>query len=84
MQCRVMGLASKKESTILLEIKDQDQSLMQLLINNNYPISSSCFGEGVCKKCFVLDELDSEVISCQITTLEYVEKHGEKIKITYL
>lgn len=30
---------------------EPDKNLMDLLIENNLPVASSCLGEGICSKC---------------------------------
>ena len=82
MQLKLIGLASSKEYQF--DVSDSKQSLMDLLINNGYPVASSCNGEGICKKCFILDKQDVELISCQISTESFYKNHGEEIKVTYL
>jgi hypothetical protein len=60
---KLMGQASGK-NTKFEKIQDDERnlSLMDYLRKQNIPIASACYGEGVCKKCIVNDEL----LSCQI------------------
>jgi ferredoxin, 2Fe-2S len=47
-----MFKVSVPRKNIILEA-DPNKNLMDLLIENNLPVASSCLGEGICSKCVV-------------------------------
>lgn len=79
MQITVVGLASKKSLTLKVTQNDLTLKLMDFLIQNNIPISSSCSGEGVCKKCVV----NINLLSCSLTVEKFL-KFENKVEIGYL
>lgn len=80
----ILGLASNtlvKELTIQTE--DFDLTVMEYLRANNIPVASSCYGEGICRKCVVkLGEI--EELSCLISVKKLLEKKITTISISYL
>ena len=46
------------------------KNLMDALIENDLPVASSCHGEGVCSKCFVVVSPKGEHTDLEIKTLE--------------
>jgi hypothetical protein len=75
----VQGLASQKESSLIVTVDDLTLSLIDFLIKNQIPVASSCSGEGICKKCVI----NEEILSCQITVKEFLLKKIN-VKINYL
>jgi len=67
-----------------IDIKDyRGKSLLELLRLNSIPIASSCYGEGICKKCVINDG----IISCQIFVKDFIKDskiHNNIIIIDYL
>jgi ferredoxin, 2Fe-2S len=47
-----MFKVSVPQKNIILEANN-NKNLMDLLIENNLPVASSCLGEGLCSKCVV-------------------------------
>ena len=78
---KVLGVASNKE---LLEINPNENELNMNLMNflraHNIPIASSCYGEGVCRKCVI----NKNILSCQLSVKEFINKKNQVIEITYL
>ena len=81
MQITILGNASKKKNT-LKDISEEELqcSLLIFLTKRGLPISHSCRGEQVCKKCII----NSDLLSCSITTAQYIKTYGNKINIGYL
>lgn len=82
----VIGKASgkiilKKE----IEPENEKTNLMELLRFNGINIASSCFGEGICKKCLVFIN-DKEVTSCQKSLSDFTETEDKNmiIEVSYL
>lgn len=81
MQLKIKGLSSGKEVTIVIdERKDDRKNLLELLREHNFPIASSCRGEGICKLCVV----NKKTLSCQISTREFLKGFGDIVEISYL
>lgn len=82
MDLKVYGNASGKTIACITinETSDVGLSIMDLLINNNITIASSCHGEGKCHKCLV----NNDVVSCQISVIHFIEKFGTTVDINYL
>ncbi len=57
---------------------------MDDLIATGVPIASSCSGELICKKCQVLTQGEACVLSCSLTTKQYIESFGNEIIVNYL
>jgi Na+-transporting NADH:ubiquinone oxidoreductase subunit NqrF len=79
----IFGSASK--STIkTLNITNQTSlniSLLELLQKEGIPVASSCFGNGVCNKCLI----NNNLMSCQITLEKFLEESPNHIIcISYL
>ena len=49
---------------------DSGKNLMDALIENGLPVASSCHGEGICSKCFVVISPKGEHTNLEIKTLE--------------
>lgn len=80
----VLGLASSREvARILPTIEELELTLMEFLRAHKVPVASSCFGEGVCRKCVVKSD-DVEFLSCLITVKTFLLEHGTIITISYL
>lgn len=58
----VYAQASKKEHIHHLSKKDKEMDALKWLQKNDYPIASSCDGEGICKKCIINENL----LACQV------------------
>jgi Na+-transporting NADH:ubiquinone oxidoreductase subunit NqrF len=69
--------ASKKKVTLTANSFQKEESLMDFLHQQNYPITSSCRGLGICKKCLV----NESQLSCQI---KLKDCHNKEFKISYL
>lgn len=81
----VFGQASQKEiKSIKISPKDLNSNLMELLINNEIPVASSCNGEGVCLKCILMAN-GEKVLSCQADVSDILKEHDSVIVlISYL
>jgi Na+-transporting NADH:ubiquinone oxidoreductase subunit NqrF len=80
---KIQGDSSKKLIQEISMNSSDDTSLMDLLRENNIPIASSCYGDGVCKKCTV----SNDIISCQIKVRDFIKlsvKYNDIITISYL
>ncbi len=56
---------------------------MEYLRRENIPVASSCYGEGICKKC-VVKLGDVEELSCLISVKKLLEMKITTISISYL
>ena len=81
----VYGRASQKEiKTIQLNSNNLNLNLMELLINNEIPVASSCNGEGACMKC-ILTVNGEKVLSCQVDVLDILKDNNSvTVLISYL
>ena len=77
------GLASRSRQEISFQEKEKTISLMDFLRLKSVSIASSCYGEGVCKKC-VLKINNEEKLSCQIPMSFFTEESPYIIEIDYL
>lgn len=84
----VMGEASK---TIVKELhfdnisNIEGQGLMGFLRAHKIPVASSCYGDGVCRRCKITLEDQTEVLSCMTTLHElFHDKQKATISISYL
>ena len=76
---KIYGSASKKLlMTHKLTLKDLEGNLMGFLRNLNFPIASSCQGDGVCRLCVV----NEKVISCQVLVKDLPENEEGRRKVT--
>jgi len=80
----IIGLASNSlVKKIEIKSEDLNLTLMEYLRRENIPIASSCYGEGICKKCVVkLGEV--EELSCLISVKKLLEMKILTISISYL
>lgn len=62
---------------------DLDLTLMEFLRLKGVPVASSCFGEGVCRKCVVRSG-ESELLSCLISVNSFLAEHNPIITISYI
>ena len=77
----VFGKASGKvQIEIKLSSNELNKPLMDLLMDYEIPVASSCAGQGKCLKCIT----SSRIASCQILVKEYIAQHGTKIEFDYL
>ncbi len=80
----VQGVASGKEIA-RLEVNpngaEATLSLMEYLRSKKIPIASSCYGDGVCKRC----KINGELLSCTITVEQFLD-HPDfpTIKVDYI
>jgi Na+-transporting NADH:ubiquinone oxidoreductase subunit NqrF len=80
-QLIIYGRASQKIiKKITLPNEKASLDLLTLLREEGIPIASSCDGEGVCHKCLV----NSNLISCQITLLDFLKENEAVIDVDYL
>ncbi len=80
----IKGLASQKLTHLKWDNLDQNlltQSLLDYLIEQNFPIAYNCYGEGVCEKCILKVNL-KEHLSCQIFMKDIND--GAIIEVPYL
>lgn len=84
MKVEIYGKASQKIIRTLEVDTTEERSLMDFLRDHGVPIASSCYGEGVCRKCIV----NSTLLSCQlkIRDIPFPDIPGQlfKIEIDYL
>lgn len=78
------GASQKLVKTIAVQVDDYDSTLMDFLRSHQVPVASSCFGEGVCRKCIVTTKSKSEHLSCLITVGQFLRQYGAEITINYL
>lgn len=72
----VIGKISKKKHIYV--IPNDRINLLDFLREKNIPVASSCYGEGVCKKCSV--QLNGVItISCQINIQDLTRQDNEVI-----
>jgi len=76
----VRGKISKEEQ--LFNASNDSISLLDFLRAKSIPVASSCYGEGVCKKCS-LTLNGSKIISCQIN-IQGLTKKTNEIIIDYI
>lgn len=79
----VKGNSSNSTLKIIKMDSKQDSSLMDFLRSIGIPIASSCYGEGVCKKCLI----NEDIVSCQLKVKDFIqisEKYNDTISISYL
>ena len=85
-ELKIFGKASKTLYKTIEVLRPNNISLMDFLRNNGVPVASSCYGEGVCKKCVV----NKDILSCQIRILDFIsntdsqETSNIQIEIDYL
>lgn len=81
---KVQGLASQKEIAEFIFDDPKDiphLSLMEFLRSKKIPIASSCFGEGVCRRCKVNEGL----LTCQVSVYEFLtQSPNTPLLIDYL
>ena len=84
---KVLGKASNK-TLLTLELEndlnsDQIKSdLMTVLREKGINIASSCYSEGVCKKCIITLE-NNEELSCQVKVEQLLNKNT-CVEVSYL
>lgn len=79
----IRGGASKTNRKLKVRPEADLSSLMEILRSNNIPIASSCYGEGVCKKC-IIKVNDDEILSCQTNLSSPIMEDENTISIDYL
>ena len=80
---KIVGNSSHKLIKEITLNSNSNKSLLDLLRELSIPVASSCFGEGICKKCMINDN----IISCQISEKEFYKISAEcnnTITINYL
>jgi len=78
-----IGNASKKREELHFTAVNTNESLMDFLRSKSFPIASSCYGEGICKKC-VINLNGNEEISCQISLKSLTINKTNIIIVDYL
>lgn len=77
----VIGLASGKlVKTIEVQHEHEQMSLMDFLRAHKIPVASSCFGEGVCRRC----KVNQGLLSCQIKMIDYLKTQPTQVEIDYI
>ena len=83
-QLLVKGLASKKDIKLFTWSDPKDiptTTLMDFLRQHKIPVASSCFGEGVCRRC----KVNETILSCQVSVQELFSAAEDcQITIDYL
>lgn len=81
MQLEIFGEASNSIFKVIEYTEEQKElNLMIFMHSKSIPIASSCNGEYVCLKCCV----NGDVVSCQFTIEDFVNKYGNQIRVSYL
>ncbi len=76
----VKGQASGKTLFSTKEVFPKDTNLLDYLRKKGIPVASSCYGDGVCKKCVVILN-GKNVLSCEISSQNLFMTHLDKIVI---
>ena len=71
--------ASNRKISLNVTNEDLELTLLEYLRKQNFPVASSCDGEGVCKKCII----NGDVLSCKIKVSEMIAQKLE-INVDYL
>jgi len=79
-QFQVIGKSSGKIFEIEATQEELVLTMLDYLRGQGFAVASSCRGEAVCRKCII----NSEILSCEYTVLEFYKKFGKKITIDYL
>jgi Na+-transporting NADH:ubiquinone oxidoreductase subunit NqrF len=85
-ELQIFGNASNKIYKVIKVLQLNEVSLMDFLRNNEVPVASSCYGEGVCRKCVI----NKNILSCQMSLNEFIgntesqEDTNIQIEIDYL
>lgn len=80
----VFGKASNKQvAKLIVTDSELDLTLMDFLRARGIPVASSCYGEGVCRKCVVFIH-DKEHLSCLLTVKIFLAQYGAILSISYL
>ena len=80
LKVEITGRASQTKKSYLWQSGDKD-NLLEYLRDLNLPVASSCYGEGVCKKCKLIIN-GEEKLSCQISMQDFSD--SVTIEISYL
>ncbi len=78
-QISLYGKASKREYTLAVKTEDLALTVLEFLQKNQFPIASSCSGEGVCKKCII----NQDTLSCLVTVSDWLILN-KRIEVGYL
>lgn len=80
----IKGIASSSQVASLTPTDDElDLTLMEFLRAHKIPVASSCFGEGICRKC-VVKSGEVEFLSCLITVKTFLLEYEPIVSISYL
>ena len=80
----VFGLASEKVfKKIPVTEQDLEKTALDFLREHSVPVASSCFGEGVCKKC-VLEFQGSRIFACSMKISEIMKAAEQKGEIAMI
>lgn len=78
---QIFGKASNQVIKTLQFSEVSEISLMDFLREKEIPVASSCYGEGVCRKCVV----NKNLLSCQISLKKFLDnamnKNSDKLQI---
>tara|TARA_R110000868_G_scaffold127493_3_gene335191 strand:- start:7895 stop:8167 length:273 start_codon:yes stop_codon:yes gene_type:complete len=81
---KVFGGASQKlVNELVVDEQSMELTLMEFLRHMKIPVASSCYGEGVCRKCSVKVG-ETEVLSCMMTIKHFLNNHEPVVLISYL
>lgn len=81
---KVLGGASGKlVKELSVDEESLELTLMEFLRNHQVPVASSCYGEGVCRKCTVQSGV-TEFLSCMMTTKQFLDNHEPVVLISYI
>lgn len=79
----IRGEASGKVVKVikLSELPIEEISLMDYLIKQSVPVASSCYGEGVCRKCVT----SSDLLTCQVKLSDLFSQNNDvNLAFSYL
>ena len=76
---KVLGLASNSVvAEFELQESEWDTDLLSLLRDRGIPIASSCYGDGVCQKCLINEDL----MACMTNSRELLTQDSNEIQIS--
>ncbi len=79
LEVEVFGLASGKQIDKFTTQQTSQQNFLEILQDRGITIASSCFGEGVCKRCLI----NRSQLSCQLSPAD-ISSESFKIEVDYL
>jgi ferredoxin len=75
----LLGKASLREYELEVTADDLALTVLEFLQKHQFPIASSCSGEGICRKCII----NQNILSCMEKVSEWL-KRNKKIEVSYL